>query len=131
MVFLAKIKIIFNEIALSKVIQNFSWLFFDRIIRLFVGFFVSVLVARYLGVESFGKLSYAVAYTAFFQAISNFGVDSIVVRDMAKDRESSGEILINVLKLKLITSSFSVFIGVVIILLFLKDQMLASLIVIF
>jgi O-antigen/teichoic acid export membrane protein len=74
---LVKVKIYFNEMILSKVFQNFSWLFFDRIFRLIVGFFVSVLVARYLGVESFGKLSYAVAYAALFQAISNFGVDSI------------------------------------------------------
>jgi PST family polysaccharide transporter len=39
---------------LVKIINNIGWLFFDKILRMGVGLFVGVWVARYLGPENFG-----------------------------------------------------------------------------
>jgi len=125
-----KISAYINGIKLSKAVRNFGWLFFERVIRLIVGFFVSVLVARYLGAESFGQLSYGLAYTAFFQAISNLGVDAIVVRDMAKNRSNAGGILVSVIKLKLVSSLICVFSGTLVAFAFIEDSVITILIII-
>jgi len=118
-----------NSIYVSKAIKNFSWLFFERLVRIVCGFFVTVLVARYLGAESYGQLSYGLAYTALLQAISNLGVDSLVVRDMARDKVNSSKILINVIKLKLTSSVLSLLIGVLFAFVFIEDSLITILII--
>ncbi len=64
----------------KKIIINIVWLFADRIIRMGVGLSVSVLVARYLGPEQFGKLAYALAFTGIFLAMTSLGLQGIVVK---------------------------------------------------
>ncbi len=64
---------------------NTSWLFAEKILRMFVGLFVGIWVARYLGPEKYGLLSYAQSFVGFFTAIATLGLDGIVVRELVKD----------------------------------------------
>lgn len=50
-----------------------------------VGLIVGVWVARYLGPEQFGLLSFATAFVGLFGAIAGLGLHSIVVRDIVRD----------------------------------------------
>lgn len=68
----------------NKYVKNVFWLFSDRILRMVLGVFVSVWVARYLEPALFGKWNYALAYVAIFTAIANLGIDTIVVRTLVK-----------------------------------------------
>lgn len=68
-----------------KVVDNVGWLFFDKILRIGVGLLVGVWVARYLGPEQFGLLSFALAFTGLFGAIATLGLQGIVVRDIVRD----------------------------------------------
>lgn len=86
----------------QKIISNTGWLLLDRAFRLGVGLFVSVWVARYLGPAQFGELAYVVAFVAFFQAFAQLGLDSIVIRDMARDRNAAPELLGTTLWLRLL-----------------------------
>ena len=70
---------------LTNILNNIIWLFFDKFIRLGVGLLVGVWIARYLGPEQFGLLSYALAFVALFTAIANLGLNGIVVRDLVQD----------------------------------------------
>jgi len=70
---------------LMRIINNISWLFFDKFLRMGVGLFVGVWVARYLGPEQFGLLSYALAFVALFTAVASLGLNNIVVRDLVQD----------------------------------------------
>ncbi|MFM5343121.1 flippase [Aeromonas veronii] len=74
-------------------INNSGWLIFDKLIRLLLGLFVSVWVARYLGPAQYGELAYVLAYLAFFQVVTTLGMDGIIVRDIAKEKARAGEIL--------------------------------------
>jgi len=67
---------------LITTLHNLSWLFFDKMLRMGVGLVVSAWVARYLGPDNFGSLSYAIALIGLFSTISNLGLNSIVVRDL-------------------------------------------------
>ena len=43
-----------NHQGFMKYFKNTSWLFFEKILRMFVGLFIGIWVARYLGPERFG-----------------------------------------------------------------------------
>ncbi|MCF5846479.1 flippase [Aeromonas veronii] len=87
-----------NDLVL-KAINNFGWLLSDKLTKLLIGFFLNILIARYLGPESYGQLAYGLAFIAFFQAASNLGVDALVVRDLA-NKGNKGLILSSVIKLR-------------------------------
>jgi len=72
---------------------NTSWLLGERILRMGVGLFVGIWIARYLGPEQFGLLSYAQSIVFLFTAIATLGLDGIVVRELVKD-ESKRDILL-------------------------------------
>jgi PST family polysaccharide transporter len=78
---------------LSKILENIGWLFFDKILRMGVGLLVSVWIARYLGPEQFGLLSFAIAFTWLFGAVSTLGLPEIIVRDLVRIPETKGETL--------------------------------------
>jgi O-antigen/teichoic acid export membrane protein len=74
---------------LFKIVDNIGWLFFDKILRMGVGLLVGVWVARYLGPEQFGLLSFATAFTGLFGAIAALGLQGIVVRDIVRDPDTA------------------------------------------
>jgi PST family polysaccharide transporter len=86
---------------LQAILGNSGWLFVNNILRMGVGLVVSVWVARYLGPEQYGTLNYAIAFVALFSVCANLGLDSIVIRDIARDSACSEESLGTALALKL------------------------------
>lgn len=66
-----------------------------------VGLIVGVWVARYLGPEQYGIYSYAIAVAALFGMLGTLGLDSIVVRDLARDPGNKNSILGTAFFLKL------------------------------
>lgn len=93
---------LFKNNEIKRVINNSGWLIFDKICRLGLSLIVTAWVARYLGPEQFGDYSYVLAFLAFFQAVSILGLDNIVVRDIARNREDSGSIIATVFTLRLL-----------------------------
>lgn len=88
--------------SLIAIIHNTGWLLGDKVLRLGMGLIVGAWVARYLGPAQYGELAYVLAYVAFFQAISELGLNGIAIRDMARDRHASPLILGTVFRLRLI-----------------------------
>jgi PST family polysaccharide transporter len=86
---------------LRKVLGNTSWLMADRLLRMGVGLFVSVWVARYLGPARFGGLNFALSYAALFASLMTLGLDGIVVREIVRDSSQTPRILGSALALRL------------------------------
>jgi O-antigen/teichoic acid export membrane protein len=78
---------------LLRILHNIAWLFSDKLLRMSVGLFVGVWVARYLGPEDFGLLSFASAFVSVFGTLSTLGLQGIVVRDLVNDPKGSFETL--------------------------------------
>ena len=76
-----------------KIADNIGWLFFDKVLRLGVGLFVGIWVARYLGPEQFGLLSFASSYTGLFVAFSTLGFRDVIVRDIVREPDDAGNLL--------------------------------------
>ena len=89
-----------------KYFKNTSWLFGEKILRMVVGLFVGVWVARYLGPEQFGLFSYAQSFVGLFTAIAGLGLDSIIVRELVKDESKRDALLGTAFRLKLISEPY-------------------------
>lgn len=99
---ISKVKVLIQHKGFMKYFKNTSWLFGEKILRIFVGLFVGVWVARYLGPEQFGLFSYAQSFVGLFAAIATLGLDEIVVRELVKDETKRDELIGTAFLLKLI-----------------------------
>lgn len=66
-------------------------------------FFVLAIVARHLGPDKFGTLSYVAAVSAIFGVIGQFGFENVVVKDLVGHAEKQTEILGTSFALKFLT----------------------------
>lgn len=85
-----------------KYFKNTSWLFGEKILRIFAGILVTVWIARYLGPERFGLLAYAQSFVFVFMIIASLGLDGIVVRELVRNSNLYNKILGSAFILKLI-----------------------------
>lgn len=77
----------------KKYFFNTTWLFVEKILRLVIGLFVGVWVARYLGPAQYGLFNYVQAFVGLFSAFATLGLDGIVVRELIKDESKKDELL--------------------------------------
>jgi O-antigen/teichoic acid export membrane protein len=73
---------------LFAVLRNSGWLVFDKCMRGLLTLLVGAWVARYLGPQQFGELSFVLAYLALFQSLAYLGLDSVVVRNIVRIQHS-------------------------------------------
>lgn len=99
---LSQVKTFTKSSGFKKYFKNTSWLFFEKFLRLLSGLVVGVLVARHLGPEEFGLLNYAMSFVALFLSFSGLGLDSIVVKELVKEKDQKQLILGTSFGLKLI-----------------------------
>jgi PST family polysaccharide transporter len=85
---------------LRRILENMGWLMVDRVVRMGMGLFVGVWIARYLGPIRFGSLNFALVYVALFGTVTTLGLDGLVVREVLHKAEDTHEILGTTLALK-------------------------------
>jgi O-antigen/teichoic acid export membrane protein len=88
-----KIKNLRQHSGFMKYFKNTSWLFAEKILRMAVGLFVGIWVARYLGPAKFGLFSYAGSFVGLFTGFATLGLDGIVIRELVKDGRKRDELL--------------------------------------
>jgi len=104
----SKIKILTEHQGFQKYFKNTSWLLGEKVLRMFVGLFVGVWVARYLGPERYGLFSYVQSFVGLFTVLSTLGLDSIVVRELVKDDSHKEALLSTTFVLKLCAAFLTV-----------------------
>jgi len=104
--------------------KNALWLLIDKIIRLGIGLFVGVLVARYLGPEFFGKWNYVIALIALMSALSTLGLDQILVKHLLEKTEKEEVVLGTAFWLRLFGSFVCTIIGCIYFYVFKSDTQL-------
>ena len=87
---ITKLNVLIHNKSFMKYFKNSSWMMFEYALRFISAIFVSIYIARYLGPEQFGVLSYAIAIVAIFMTVSRLGMETILVRDLAKYPEQTG-----------------------------------------
>jgi len=85
----------------QRAIGNTGWLLADNVIRIGIGFLVTVWMARYLGPGQYGLLSFALAFVALFSSMSTLGLDTLIVRNIVQTPSAKDEMLGTAFVLKL------------------------------
>jgi len=86
---------------LRLVLANAGWLLGDKVVRLGVGLLVNVWIARSLGPDDFGLLSYTLALTTVLAAIATAGLPEVLVRDFVREPDRASTIAASALALRM------------------------------
>jgi PST family polysaccharide transporter len=90
-----------------NIVNNISWLFVDRVLKVSLNLLFGILLARYFGAEYFGLIGFAMALVAIFSPVANLGLDNIVVKELVNHEGSENAILGSVFFLKIIGGSIA------------------------
>lgn len=76
-----------------KVVKNVCWAVIGKVVNILCGLLVGVLVARYLGPDQFGLMSYVISYVTLFSVFASFGLDNIEIRELSKKNSNKETVL--------------------------------------
>jgi O-antigen/teichoic acid export membrane protein len=91
----------------QRILKNTLILSVSQIISYILVFFYTIYIARYLGAEGFGILSFAIAIAGIFFILTDLGMSTVTVRDVARDKSLGSKYIGNGLIIKLILSVVS------------------------
>jgi len=91
----------------SRETRNASWIIGGRILQMLLSLIVGVLTARFLGPGNYGLINYGSAYVAFFTALCNLGLNSVIIKDFVDHPDEQGEAIGSALVMRLISSILS------------------------
>ncbi len=85
----------------QKAARNFGWLIAERAGKFLLGALVGLFVARHLGPERLGSLSYCLALVTLLGFVPSLGLDAIIRRDLLQLPAKTPELLASGLLLRL------------------------------
>lgn len=91
----------------GKVARNAVFVLLGRVAVLGLNMVTIVILARAWGEEMFGIFSYALVLVGFFALLPDFGMQPVLIREMARRRSQAGEIVGLALLSKAILAAFS------------------------
>ena len=89
---------------IKSIFQNTSWLTISQVITSICAFFWTIAIARYLGVNDYGILSFAISFTVLLGMGTDIGMSTFATREISKDRSKTHKFINNVLPFKIILS---------------------------
>lgn len=105
-----------------KIIKNVYWSVLGKIVGILSSFIVGVLVARYLGPEQYGIMSYVISYVTLFSIIATFGLDGIEIRELSKKDSDKNTILGSAFAIRMFFSVLTILIIVISLVIFETDR---------
>jgi O-antigen/teichoic acid export membrane protein len=126
-----KLRWILNHEGFRRYFANTGWMFFGQMFSLLIAFFIGAWIARYLGPQNFGVLSFSMSFAGLFLFLASLGIDGILTRELVKYPEKQNELLGTSLALKIIGGSLAFIFAVCAAFLFEKDSLIRLLIILF
>lgn len=77
----------------GSIAGNTAWVVGDRFVRVGMSAMMNILVARYLGPEKFGIISFVASFAALFTVLTSLGLDNVIIRELVRSPETAPEIL--------------------------------------
>lgn len=89
--------------------KNTVALLISQIIMYGFAFLYTIYAARYLGVEGFGILSFALAFTGIFSVLADLGLSTLTTRDVSRNIELVNKYVVNIFFIKIILGLITFF----------------------
>lgn len=97
----------------KRYFTNTSWMAAGRLAAMVVSFVTLAVVARYLGPENYGKLSYAQSFVAIFSVFASLGIDQIIYRNLIAEPHREAEWLGSAVAVKFVLGFLTLIVTVV------------------
>jgi len=94
-------------VAPKTLTQNTTYYTGALVLQKILAFVYFTFLARGLGVEDLGRYSFAFSFTTIFSVFVDVGLNAVLTREIAKDKEQTKKILSNVMGIKIILSLFT------------------------
>ncbi|PLX22193.1 hypothetical protein C0584_00360 [Candidatus Parcubacteria bacterium] len=85
----------------QNIAKNTSYFTFALIFQKVISFTYFTLLARYLGPENLGQYFFAISFASIFGIVIDIGIANVLTREVAKNQETSSELLSNILAIKI------------------------------
>jgi len=89
---------------IQRIAKNTAALFAAQFVGTILSLVLTIYIARSLGDVIFGKYSFALAFTAIFAVFSDLGYNTLLIRDVARDKSQAGKYLNNVISMRALLS---------------------------
>lgn len=89
----------------QRIFKNTGVLFIAQIINYALAFFYTIYLARYLGVDEFGVLSFGLSFTLIMGVTADLGLSILAVREISRDKSVSSSYIGNIVILKAVLCS--------------------------
>src|SRR5581483_10227207 len=91
-----------NNTIKQRVFKNTFWLTLTEGSTKFLTILMTIWITRYFGVVNYGKFSFAFSYTALFGILVDFGFNTLVTREIAKNPKEASRYIFNIIASKLL-----------------------------
>jgi len=91
----------------KRVVKNFLSISFAQVISQIITFLVIVYLARVLGAANFGKINFAQGVILYFILITNLGLTTLGVREIARSKDNINSYIGSLITLRLVLAIFS------------------------
>ncbi|MCK4732280.1 MAG: flippase, partial [Methanophagales archaeon] len=89
---------------IQRIAKNTAALFAAQFVVALLSLVLTIFIARSLGDVIFGKYSFALAFTAIFAVFSDLGYNTLLIRDVARDKSQASKYLNNILCMRALLS---------------------------
>ena len=90
----------------KNIFKNTGWLFLAEAMNKGTFFLITIIIARSFGSELFGQFNYAISFVIIFSVIADFGINNLIVREVARDKENIALLIGSSLIIKIFLSIF-------------------------
>lgn len=101
-------EIIANADRARSVVRNSAAQFATTVFNNILAVLASVVVVRHLGPEQYGVLAFVVSYMSFFQILTSLGIDTVIVRDVARRPEQAADLVGAAIGLRMVLSVLTI-----------------------
>ncbi|GAB4259820.1 flippase [Thermincola ferriacetica] len=88
----------------KKIGRNFIALVSSEIVSRIIAYFIIVYIARKFGANAFGNLSFAQVFISYVAIFTDFGLSTLAIREVAKEKEMTGFYVFNLVFVRTIIS---------------------------
>ena len=96
----------------ARVTRNTGVIIAGDVVNKATWLIILIYLARYLGSAEFGRYSFVIAFIFLFGIIADLGVNTIVVREISRDRSIAEKMLGNALVIKIFLSVVAIFLSI-------------------
>ena len=99
--------------SLVRGIKNTGLLFSGNVISAVISFVITIYIARTLPISEFGSYITVISFVSLFGIFTDFGINTVIIREGAKKPEDTHKLIFSSMGLKLLMSLATMFVVIV------------------